>query len=100
MTPLESAIALLEAEVEAFQQGTKFQPAEKSEAWFVLRAKALGLSHLRRMAQLRVHDDPAAAERFYRGCQKTFKSLGVPDEVIVEKELLEPAVLVKEAIPT
>ncbi len=79
-----NAIAILEEEVAAFKQGTLDQPKEGTTDWFLLRAKALGLSHLRRMAQLSLHDNPAAAERFYRDCSKGMKSnISVNEEVIL-----------------
>ncbi len=81
---IDAAIAILEAEVDSFNQGVpRVQPEENTTEWFILRAKALGLSHLRRMKQLGAHEDPAAAERFYRNCSSTFKKLNVPDPVPV-----------------
>lgn len=85
-SPLERAIGELEGIVDSFGQGTRDAPAAGSKEWFILRAYALGLSSLRRMAQLEVGEEPAAAERFYRGCSKTFKRLEVPDPVEGEKE--------------
>lgn len=99
LPPLEAAIAALEEEVEAFNQGTNQQPADGSSDWFVLRAKALGLSQLRRMAQLGLHGDPAAAERFYRSCAKTFKKLDVPDPVEVVRETLPDGSLPSATLP-
>lgn len=78
---LDRAIVLMEEEVADFQNGTASAPKEGTAEWFLLRAKALGLSQLRRMKQLEVGDNPAAAERFYRGCAVTFKKLTVPDPV-------------------
>ena len=65
-TPLEAAIAVLEEEVASFQQGTKTQPLVKTTDWFLLRARALGLSTLRTMRARALEDDPVGAERFYR----------------------------------
>lgn len=83
---LDRAIAQLEAEVAAFNQGTLQQPAENSTEWFVLRAKSLGLSALRRMAQLQLHGEPASAERYYREAGKRCKTADVPPAPIIEKE--------------
>jgi len=63
---LDLAIEQLQAEVIAYGQGTLAQPKEHSTEWFLLRAKVLGLSSLKRMKQLGVEADPAAAERYYR----------------------------------
>lgn len=49
---LERAIATLEAEVAGFKQGTPDQPREGTEGWYVLRAKSLGLSLLKRMRKI------------------------------------------------
>ena len=87
---LERAIVQLEAEVADFRQGSPGQPKEGTPEWFLLRAKALGLSHLRRMQQLQVGGDPAAAERYYRGCSALFKQLQVPSPTPVVKEVILP----------
>jgi len=47
VSPLEEAVASLEAEVLAFGQGTKDQPEDLSRDFYLLRAKSLGLSYLR-----------------------------------------------------
>lgn len=76
-TPLEAAIAVLEAEVAGFQQGTKDQPKEKTTDWFLLRAYGLGLSCLRALKARALEDDPPGAERFYRNASKGMKA---PDD--------------------
>lgn len=75
---LEAAIARMEEEVDSFAQGTKTQPKPGTPDWFVLRALALGLSHLKRMRQLSLDTDPPAAERHYRECQALLKQIDVP----------------------
>lgn len=70
---IERAIETLQAEVGAFHQGTAEQPAEGTEAWFLLRAKSLGLSYLKRVRQLSLHDNPASAERFFRDSSRVVK---------------------------
>jgi hypothetical protein len=87
MHAIDRAIAQLQEEVDAYHQGTAQAPLEDSPEWFVLRAKSLGLSHLKRARQLGAHEKPAAAERFYRACSKTFKTLEVPDPVEVLREV-------------
>ena len=87
---LERAIEQLEAEVADFRQGSPGQPKEGTPEWFLLRAKALGLSHLRRMQQLQLENDPAACERYYRSCSATFKHLQVPPEQKVVREVILP----------
>ena len=61
---LARAIATIEAEMTALGLGTKDQPAEGTEGWYLLRAKALGLSFLRRATQ--EENNPAALERHFR----------------------------------
>ena len=71
---VERAIEQLQAEVDAFGQGTPNQPKEHSTAWFLLRAKATGLSMLKRLRQLNIEGDAAAAERYYRKASKEVKA--------------------------
>lgn len=85
---LDNAIKVMQEDVDSYNQGTNQQPAEGSTEWFVLRAKALGLSHLKRLAQLKLHGDPTGANRFYQACSKQFKLLDVPDPVLVDREKL------------
>lgn len=87
MTPLEQAISSLQDEVDGFNQGTKSQPKDDSADFFALRAKALGLSVLKRIAQLGIEGDAAAVERFYRACAKQHKLSEVPPPVVVVKEV-------------
>jgi hypothetical protein len=82
---LDQAIVQMELLVDGFGQGTTGAPKPGTAEWFLLRAHALGLSSLRRMQQLDVAKDPAAAERFYRRCSHDFKRLTVPDPVQVVK---------------
>jgi len=70
---LAHAIEQLEAEVAAFKQGTSEQPKEGTTDWFVLRAKSLGLSFLKRTQQAAVEDSPQAAETLYRRCSRAIK---------------------------
>lgn len=69
---IDDAIALLEAEVAAFGQGTKDQPQEGTPEFFILRAKSIGLSMLK---QMRVNgiDSPARVESFYKASLKHAK---------------------------
>ena len=80
---IEQAIINLQAEVDSFAQGTEQQPKEGTVDWFRLRALSLGLTHLKRVKQLGVHNDPAAAERLYRTSNKTFKLTEVPPAPMV-----------------
>ena len=73
------AIEQLEADIATYGQGTNLQPAEGSAAWHILRAKSLGLSYLKRAAQLKLEGDPAATERFYRAACVHVK-VEVPEE--------------------
>lgn len=75
---LDSALKLLDAQIEEYGQGTPQQPAEGSTGWFMLRALSCGRMLLLRMKQLEAHDDPAAAERFYLQSSKSFKLASVP----------------------
>lgn len=69
---LAAAIAQLEAEVLDFGQGTARQPKEGTADWFLLRAKSMGLSSLKRAQQLRL-DSPASAERYFRASSRLLK---------------------------
>ena len=87
---IDAAIALLDAEV----QGLQPTPARAatpawagSSDWFLLRAKSLGLSSLRRMKQLGVDVDPPASERFHRTAEKYL----VADPLIETAALTAPA---------
>lgn len=87
---LRLAIAQLEAEIAGFKQGTAQQPKEGSVEWFLLRAKATGLSMLKRMEQLDVERDAAAAERYYRKCGVEVKAAEVPPAEVVLAEVQVP----------
>jgi hypothetical protein len=82
---LDRAIEQLQAEVTAYGQGTLTQPLPDTTEWFLLRAKTLGLSSLKRMRQLGVELDSSAAERYYRKSSKAVKAEepGPPQEVVI-----------------
>jgi hypothetical protein len=63
---LQRAIEQLQAEVDAFNQGTPSQPKDGTTEFFLLRAKALGLASLKQMEKGGVEGNIAAAERLYR----------------------------------
>lgn len=88
MSNLANAVTELEEEVASFHQGTKTQPRDGSTEWFLLRAKVIGLSYLKRIEQLGVESDAGACERVYKLSAKTFKLAEVPEAVEVEKERL------------
>lgn len=75
MSAIDEAIVTLETEVDAFGQGGPAAPKPGTSGWFVLRAKALAMSHLRRMKQLGLDNDITgrAAEEHYRGTAKLVK---------------------------
>lgn len=75
MSPLDDAIDLLSAEIAAFNAGTQAAPRPSSPEWYVLRAKTLAVSHLKRMRQLGLDQDQdgRAAESFYRRTSQTVK---------------------------
>lgn len=62
---IERAIAKLEDQIASYGHGTKTQPAEGSADWYVCRALALGLSHLRTV-QAAGNLSPLEAEQMYR----------------------------------
>jgi len=70
---LPAAIKILQAEVDGFGQGTPRAPKEGTADWYVLRAKSLALSTLKRADQLALAYSPAQAERFFASCGKTLK---------------------------
>ncbi len=69
---LERAIATVEGELTALGLGTKDQPKEGTEGWYLLRAKSLGLSFLRQIRQ--VESNPAALERHFKKATLEVKS--------------------------
>lgn len=73
---LKAAIDQLAAEIELFRPGTPAAPKEGTPDWFLLRAKSLSLSTLRRADQLMLGSNPPAAERFFNSCSKLFKAEG------------------------
>lgn len=75
MSNLATAIEILEAEVAAFNHGTQAAPSIGSAEWFVLRAKALAVSHLKRIRQLGLDNDQTgrAVEEHYRGASRLVK---------------------------
>jgi hypothetical protein len=84
--PIENAISQLQEEMEAYGQGTQKQPKEGTTEWYLLRCCALGISYLRRIQELGVVEDPAAAERLYRKHNDGFKKAVVPAAPMVVKE--------------
>lgn len=96
MHPIESAIASLESEL--VEHGLGMNVQDNSPEWFLLRAKTLGLSYLRRAKQLEIQDDLAAADRYYRKCSETFKAVVVPPAVVVQRELLPDGTLPTGAV--
>lgn len=77
---IDRAIAKLDEEILSFNNGTKQQPAEGSTEWFLLRAKTLGRSALKRMRDLGVNEDPEAAEKHYRHSLKGLKGDAVVED--------------------
>lgn len=75
MSPLDDAIDLLSAEIAVFNVGTQAAPRPSSPEWYVLRAKTLAVSHLKRMRQLGLDQDQdgRSAEAFYRRTSQTIK---------------------------
>ena len=71
---LEAAIRILQAEVTAFGQGTKTQPAEGSPEWFLLRAKVCGLTLLKKMQQLELDKSPKGADILYKKYSREVKA--------------------------
>lgn len=72
---LPAAIAQLEEELGALGLG-KRPPAEGSADWFLVRAKALGLSHLRALQEKGLAGDLESCEKCYKGCLKHHKKDG------------------------
>lgn len=77
---LHQAIKQLEAEVGEFRQGTPSAPKEGTADWFLLRAKSLSLSTLRRADQMMLAGNPAAAERFFGACGRLLKHETADDQ--------------------
>lgn len=71
---LDAAINILQAEVDAFGQGTKRQPRDGDPEWYLLRAKTLGLSSLKRMKQLELGSSAKMADQFHVQCIRHVKA--------------------------
>lgn len=70
---LRAAIKTLEMEVADFRQGTPQQPAEGSQDWWLLRAKSMALSSLRRADAMALENNPRGGERFFSSCSRLLK---------------------------
>lgn len=70
---LSAAIKALEAEVTDFRHGTPNAPAEGSQDWWLLRAKSLALSSLKRADQMALGGNPRGGERFFSSCGRLLK---------------------------
>lgn len=92
-TPLQIAAAQLQEEIDVYQHGTKNGPPEGSSEFYLLRALVLGLSYLKRLEQLGVTNDPAAAHRVFRERERSFKLVAVPPPEPVPVESLAPSQL-------
>ena len=113
MSALDAAIAVLESEVAALMAVNRPSAAGAdvntgSADWFLLRAKSLSLSSLRRMAQLGLHEDAAAAERYHRAAESHHVRLEVPAPVEIDVtplpagtlHLTAPAAVATAVVPT
>ena len=74
MSNLKWAREQLDLEVECYGHGTANQPKEKTQEWFMLRARSVGRTLLRRMEQLSLEGNPAEAERLYKSVLKAIKA--------------------------
>jgi hypothetical protein len=70
---LQKAIEVIEAELK--DQGTARQPADGTVEWWLMQARALGLSWLRRAGQLELGDRIPAASEHYRKAGKYLKAI-------------------------
>lgn len=76
---LAQAITQLQAEVTSYGQGTLTQPLPRSTEWFLLRAKAVGLSLLKQLQQDGVELDLVGAERRYLSMLRAAKTPAIED---------------------
>jgi hypothetical protein len=70
---LRAAIQALQVEVSDFRQGTAQAPKEGSQDWWLLRAKSLGLSSLKRAEQMALENNAKGGERFFGSCSRLLK---------------------------
>lgn len=73
MSQLTNAIALLTEEVSV--QGTPQQPKDGTTEWYLLRARAIGLSWLKQQAQLDLGEDFVAADQHFQRVTRNLKGL-------------------------
>lgn len=83
-TPLQTAIDLQAAEIEAFGQGTAKQPPNGSTEWFLLRAATIGMAYLKRVVELDIEQDYSASERLYRAQLPLVKKAPLPPKPEVD----------------
>ena len=72
---IDDAIARLENQLEELGLGGTKQPAGGSTDWYILRAIALGLSHLRHVKQLGHGEKHLEADRIYKKALASNKEL-------------------------
>lgn len=70
---LRAAIQALQVEVNDFRHGTPNAPKEGTQDWWLLRAKMLALSTLKRADQIALEGNPAGGERFFAACGRQLK---------------------------
>lgn len=78
---LDDAIAVLEIEVAGFKLGTQDQPKADTPEFFLVRAKAVGLSMLKQM-RAKGLSEPERIESFYKQTSVTAKA--APESVTIE----------------
>lgn len=86
LTPLESALAEIQRDIDTYQMGTPQQPLPGSFDYYLLRAQLVGQAYLLRLKNLDLEADIAASERMFRKGTVHFGHAGVPP---VEKGSIE-----------
>lgn len=84
MSAIDQAIAELGNEIAEFKHGTLDQPDEGSSAWFLLRAKTLAMTYLKRLGQTGAHGSAKASEQLFKQCTKAFKMEDLIEEIEVK----------------
>ncbi len=78
MTPLESAIAIGQDQIDSYHLGTTSQPQPGTTDYFQLRAVLIGQAYLLRLRDVGVENDVAAVERLYRTSVSQFSRAPIP----------------------
>lgn len=98
-TPLEGAIATMQAEIDGYNLGTPQQPLAGSLDYYRLRALLVGHAMLLRIQALGIEGDVAGTERLYRAGTIHFGIAAVPPAPAIAKETVPEGITLPPGVP-